>query len=91
MPPDVAARAAAFVLVHGSQWGRRADVGVCEVAKDTAGRLGLPGSTQQALYHLFEAWVGGWVPSGLKGDDIAVGSRFVGGDGCWVFRSARRR
>jgi HD-GYP domain-containing protein (c-di-GMP phosphodiesterase class II) len=75
MPPDVAARAAAFALVHGSEWGRRTDVGVCEVARDTAGRLGLPGSTQQALYHLFEAWVGGWVPSGLKGDDIAVGSR----------------
>ena len=53
-------------LVHGSEWGRRADVGVCEVARDTAGRLGLPGSTQQALYHLFEAWVGGWVPSGLR-------------------------
>ena len=24
---------------------------------------------------MYEAWVGGWVPSGLKGDDIAIGSR----------------
>src|SRR3712207_1191284 len=75
MPPDVAARTSAFALAHCVEWGRRTDVGVCEVARDTARRLGLPESTQQALYHVYESWVGGWVPAGLKGDDIAMGSR----------------
>ena len=75
MAPDAAARAAAFALSHGAEWGRRTDVGVCEVARDTARRLGLPESTQQALYHVYESWVGGWVPHGLKGEEIAMGSR----------------
>ena len=75
MPPDMASRANAFALAHGAEWGRRTDVGVCEVARDTARRLGLPDSTQDAIYHVYESWVGGWVPHGLKGDDIAMGSR----------------
>jgi HD-GYP domain-containing protein (c-di-GMP phosphodiesterase class II)/DNA-binding CsgD family transcriptional regulator len=75
MPSDVAARATSFALTQGAEWGRRADIGVCEVARDTAQRLGLPGSTQQAIYHVYESWVGGWVPHGLKGDDIAIASR----------------
>jgi HD-GYP domain-containing protein (c-di-GMP phosphodiesterase class II)/DNA-binding CsgD family transcriptional regulator len=75
MPSDLAARATSFAIAHGAAWGRRADVGVCEVARDTAARLGLPDSTQQALYHVYESWAGGWVPHGLKGDDIAIASR----------------
>jgi len=75
MPPDVAARASAFALAHGAEWGRRADTGVCEVARDTARRLGLPDSTQQALYHVYESWRGRWVPDGLGGDDIPIASR----------------
>ena len=50
LAPDVAARATAFALSWGvNEWVRRTDTGVCEVARDTAGRLGLPGSTQSAL------------------------------------------
>jgi HD-GYP domain-containing protein (c-di-GMP phosphodiesterase class II) len=75
MPPVAARRAAAFALSEGSTWGRRTDVGVCELGRDTARRLGLPESTQQALYHVYESWLGGWVPSGLRGDDIPVASR----------------
>jgi HD-GYP domain-containing protein (c-di-GMP phosphodiesterase class II)/DNA-binding CsgD family transcriptional regulator len=75
MPPDVAARATSFALVQGAEWARRTDLGVCEVARDTARRLDLPDSTQQALYHVYESWAGGWVPEGLKGDDIAIASR----------------
>jgi HD-GYP domain-containing protein (c-di-GMP phosphodiesterase class II) len=75
MPEDVAARATSFLFAHGVEWARRTDVGVCEVARDTARRLGLPESTQQALYHVYESWAGGWVPHGLKGDDIAIASR----------------
>jgi HD-GYP domain-containing protein (c-di-GMP phosphodiesterase class II) len=73
--PDVAARSVAFAVEHGASWGRAADVGVCEVGRDTARQLGLPESTQQALYHVPEAWSGGYVPDGLRGDDIAVASR----------------
>jgi HD-GYP domain-containing protein (c-di-GMP phosphodiesterase class II)/DNA-binding CsgD family transcriptional regulator len=64
-----------FLLANWSELGRQGDTGVCEVGRDTARRLGLPESTQQALYHLTETWAGGWVPHGLKGDDIAVASR----------------
>ena len=76
MAPDVAARAQAFALSREVyEWGRRTDTGVCEVARDTARRLGLPQSTQLALYHVFESWVGGAAPSGLKGDSIPIASR----------------
>ena len=75
MPSDMATRATAFAFAHGPEWGRRTDVGVCEVARDTARRLGLPDSTQQAIFHVYESWVGGWAPSGLRGDDIPIASR----------------
>ncbi|MEY2478820.1 MAG: hypothetical protein QOG87_4135 [Actinomycetota bacterium] len=75
MAPADAARAAEFALTEGNEWGRRVDVGVCEVARDTARRVGLPSSTQEALHHVFEAWVGGWAPSGLRGDEIPLASR----------------
>ena len=39
------------------------------------GGSGFPDATQEALYHVYESWVGGWVPEGRKGDDIAIGSR----------------
>lgn len=43
--------------------------------------LGLPHSTQQALYHVYEPWSGGWVPHGSKADDIAIACRVdVGAD-----------
>jgi HD-GYP domain-containing protein (c-di-GMP phosphodiesterase class II) len=76
MAPDVAARAQAFARSREAyEWGRRTDTGVCEVARDTARRLGLPHSTQRALYHVFESWVGGGAPSRLKGDSIPIASR----------------
>jgi HD-GYP domain-containing protein (c-di-GMP phosphodiesterase class II)/DNA-binding CsgD family transcriptional regulator len=75
MPSAVAARTEAFVMTEGPAWGRQVDVGVCEVGRETARRLGLPDSTQQALYHAYESWVGGWAPDGLRGEEIAIGSR----------------
>jgi len=76
MQPAVATRARAFARSREVyDWGRRTDTGVCEVARDTARRLGLPHATQQALYHVFESWVGGGAPSRLKGDSIPVASR----------------
>jgi HD-GYP domain-containing protein (c-di-GMP phosphodiesterase class II)/DNA-binding CsgD family transcriptional regulator len=76
MAADVAGRATAFALSADAQaWGRRTDTGVCEVARDVARRLGLPASTQDALYHAFESWVGGAAPAGLRGEDIPIASR----------------
>ncbi len=76
LAPNMAARARAFALSREVyDWGRRTDTGVCEVARDTALRLGLPHSTQRALYHVFESWVGGAAPSKLKGDSIPIASR----------------
>ena len=43
MPPDGRpGDARDFALTEGQDWGRRTDIGVCEVARDTARRLGLP-------------------------------------------------
>jgi HD-GYP domain-containing protein (c-di-GMP phosphodiesterase class II)/DNA-binding CsgD family transcriptional regulator len=75
MAPAARQRAAAFAVRHGDAWGRRADVGVCEVARHTAARVGLPESTQTALHHVYETWVGGWVPGGLGGDAIPIAAR----------------
>ena len=76
LAPDVAVRATAFALSSAvGEWIYRTDTGVCEVGRDTARRLGLPESTQQSLYHVYEAWAGGSAPGGLRGDDIAISSR----------------
>ena len=75
MDAEAAAKAMEFAATNGQEWGRRVDVGVCEVARDTARRVGLPPTTQAAMHHVFEAWVGGWAPSGLRGEDIPIASR----------------
>ena len=75
MTDEMAAQVTSFTLTQGVEWGRRTDIGVCEVARDTARRLGLPSSTQHALYHVYESWSGGYVPDALRADDIAIASR----------------
>ena len=77
MTDEMAAQVTSFTLTQGAEWGRRTDIGVCEVARDTARRLGLPSSTQHALYHVYESWSGGYVPEGLRADDIAIASRIA--------------
>jgi HD-GYP domain-containing protein (c-di-GMP phosphodiesterase class II)/DNA-binding CsgD family transcriptional regulator len=76
MSAGEAERVGAFALsADAMAWGRRTDTGVCEVAREVAHRLGLPASTQDALYHAFESWVGGAAPDGLRGEDIPLASR----------------
>lgn len=70
-------RAAEFMAVQGMEFGRQYDTGACEVARATARRIGLPESTQQALYEIHEFWSGGWAPQGLAGDEIAIAARVV--------------
>jgi hypothetical protein len=56
----------AFVSIDKAVWAL--------VARDAARGLDLPSSIQLALYHVFESWVGGAAPAGLKGDSIPAGS-----------------
>jgi HD-GYP domain-containing protein (c-di-GMP phosphodiesterase class II) len=70
-------RLTAATLTHAPTFGRLYDTGSCEVARETARRIGLPQSTQRALYEAPESWQGGGAPLGLKGDEIAISSRVV--------------
>lgn len=65
------------MAAQGLEFGRRYDTGACEVARATARRIGLPESTQRALYEIHEFWSGGWAPRGLAGDEIAMAARVV--------------
>ena len=77
MAPGPRTRVTEFGIVHGADGGRRVDTGVCEVARYTARRVGLPESTQRALHEVYEWWNGGWAPRGLAGDDIAIAARIA--------------
>jgi HD-GYP domain-containing protein (c-di-GMP phosphodiesterase class II)/DNA-binding CsgD family transcriptional regulator len=68
-------RLTAATFTHAPTFGRLYDTGSCEVARETARRVGLPESTQRALYEAPESWQGGGAPLGLKGDEIAIASR----------------
>jgi HD-GYP domain-containing protein (c-di-GMP phosphodiesterase class II) len=70
-------RAATFVVTSGKSFGKRHETASCEVARETARRLGLPGSLQRALYEVHEWWSGGGAPRGLEGEDIAVPARIA--------------
>jgi HD-GYP domain-containing protein (c-di-GMP phosphodiesterase class II)/DNA-binding CsgD family transcriptional regulator len=69
------ARVIEYTYAYGIEFGRRYDTGSCEVARATAGRIGLPESTQRALHEVAEFWRGGSAPQGLRGDQIALGAR----------------
>jgi HD-GYP domain-containing protein (c-di-GMP phosphodiesterase class II) len=77
-------RAAAerLLITRGDAFGRAFDTGSCEVASETARRLGLGAGVQRALYEIVEWWAGGWSPQGIGGDEIARAARVarVAGD-----------
>jgi HD-GYP domain-containing protein (c-di-GMP phosphodiesterase class II) len=77
MPPLARARAAAFVVARGKEFGRRFDTASCEVARATARRTGLGEGVQRALYEVHEWWNGGGAPRGLSGDEIALPARIA--------------
>lgn len=77
LAPASARRVAEYTLAYGIEFGRRFDTASCEVARDTARRLGLPESTQRALHQVAEAWHGGAAPQGLREEQIAVGARLA--------------
>lgn len=75
MSPAARARVTQYVVAYGIEFGRRFDTASCEVARATARRIGLPDSTQRALYEVAELWRGDSAPQGLSGDEIALGAR----------------
>jgi HD-GYP domain-containing protein (c-di-GMP phosphodiesterase class II) len=75
------ARVAANFLTKGPRFLKRFTTATCEVAAQTARRLGLSDGVQRGLHEVFEWWNGKGAPQGLKGDDISLVGRvaFVGG------------
>jgi HD-GYP domain-containing protein (c-di-GMP phosphodiesterase class II)/DNA-binding CsgD family transcriptional regulator len=63
------------LFTKGKAFGLNYDTGACEVGTVTAQRLGLPASTQRAMYEISEYWQGGGAPRGLKGNDIVLPAR----------------
>jgi HD-GYP domain-containing protein (c-di-GMP phosphodiesterase class II) len=77
MSPLSRVRAATFVVTRGKSFGKRHETASCEVARETARRLGLSGSLQRALYEVHEWWSGGGAPRGLEGEEIAIPARIA--------------
>jgi HD-GYP domain-containing protein (c-di-GMP phosphodiesterase class II) len=68
-------RLSATTVVRGGSWGRGFTATACELGRDTARRLGLPGSVQDSLFHVYDLWRGESRPGGLAGADIPIGAR----------------
>ncbi|MDQ3673514.1 MAG: HD domain-containing protein [Gemmatimonadota bacterium] len=75
------ARVAANFFTKGPTFLKRFTTATCEVAAQTARRLGLSDGVQRGLHEVFEWWNGKGAPQGLRGDDITLVGRvaFVGG------------
>jgi len=76
------ARAERLLVSRGEAFGRAFDTGSCEVASETARRLGLGEGVQRALHEVVEWWAGGWAPQGIGGERIVHAARVarVAGD-----------
>lgn len=77
MPLLARARTASFIVTRGRSLGRRYDSTVCEIARETARRIGLADGVQAALFEVKEAWNGSGAPQGLKGDQILIPARIT--------------
>jgi HD-GYP domain-containing protein (c-di-GMP phosphodiesterase class II) len=77
MPALARTRATAFIVARGKAFGKRFDTGACEVARETARRIGLGYGVQRTLYEVQEWWNGGGAPRGLKADEIALPARIA--------------
>jgi HD-GYP domain-containing protein (c-di-GMP phosphodiesterase class II) len=73
--PSVRLRLALTTLTRGVRHGEAFATTACEVGRDAARRLGLPGEVQRSIYHSYEWWDGHGVPSGLRGEQIPAGAR----------------
>lgn len=71
------ARVAIFAVGRGARFGKAFTTATCEVARETARRLGLPRDVQLGLYHVFEWFNGKGAPAGLKADAIPLPARIA--------------
>lgn len=71
------AQIAVRFLTKGPGFLKRFAAASCEVAEQTARRLGLTGDVQRSLRQYSEWWNGKGVPQGLRGEDIALTGRVV--------------
>lgn len=77
LSPATRARVALFAFGRGARFGRAFTTATCEVARETARRLGLPRDVQLGLYHVFEWFNGKGAPEGLRADAIPVAARIA--------------
>ncbi|MGH2383242.1 MAG: HD domain-containing phosphohydrolase, partial [Candidatus Limnocylindria bacterium] len=71
------AQVAARFFTSGPGFLKRFATASCEVAAETARRLGLPADVQLGLRQYSEWWNGKGAPQGLKADDIVLPGRVV--------------
>jgi HD-GYP domain-containing protein (c-di-GMP phosphodiesterase class II) len=71
------AQVTARLFTKGPGFLKRFATASCEVAAQTARRLGLPQEVQLSLRHYSEWWNGKGVPAGVKGEDITLTARVV--------------
>jgi HD-GYP domain-containing protein (c-di-GMP phosphodiesterase class II) len=75
--PVDAARVTLYTLVLGDRFGRRFAAARCEVGRETARRLGLPGGVSTGLAQVAESWDGRGGLLGLRGDDLSPAARIA--------------
>jgi HD-GYP domain-containing protein (c-di-GMP phosphodiesterase class II)/DNA-binding CsgD family transcriptional regulator len=64
-------------LTAGKRFDEALATANCEVAATLAARVGLDGTVEASLLHLFERWDGKGAPAGLRGEEIARPARFA--------------
>lgn len=85
LPGVERARVALFAVGRGARFGKAFTTATCEVARETARRLGLPPDVQRGLYHVFEWFNGKGAPAKLKGEEIPLPARLARVAGLAVF------
>jgi len=77
MSPAERSRVEHYTATRGEEFGRRFDLGSCEVGSTTAKRVGLGPGVQRALREEVEWWNGDGPPLGLRGEEIALAARIA--------------
>ena len=77
LSPAERARIEHYAVTQGREFGRRFDTGSCEVASETARRVGLGAGVQRALSEAVEWWNGDGPPRGLRGEEISLAARIA--------------
>ena len=77
MSPTERSRVEHYTKTQGQEFGRRFDIGSCEVGSATAKRVGLGPGVQRALQEEVEWWNGDGPPRGLRGEEIALPARIA--------------